>query len=329
MLRTYLRHILFYTALTAGLILPCSGCAARKQTLYEKQLLYFDTVLTLQFYAGEDGDELMEHCIALCEDYEQIFSRTDPGSELYALNHRSTPSVEVSDELAELITVGLEYHEKSGGLFDITIAPLSDLWDFKSQDTVIPDEEDIRRELAKVDASGISIEDHTVTFASDDIMIDLGALVKGYAADQMKAYLTEHGVVSGNLNLGGNVLTIGRKPDGSAWRIGVRMPFDPGNGLADVIEAEDQTVVSSGIYERCFEKDGVIYHHILDPGNGYPIRNDIWGVTIVCDSSLRGDALSTTCLTLGFEKACEFLAAQEGVKAEFILSDGNLYRFGV
>ena len=148
-------------------------------------------------------------------------------------------------------------------------------------------------------------------------MIDLGALVKGYAADEMAAYLKSEGVSSGLINLGGNVLTIGSKPDGSMWRIGIRKPFDS-DAIIDTVEVSDQTVVSSGVYERYFEQDGVIYHHILDPDTGYPIENGIWGDSIICSSSLQGDALSTTCLALGVEKASELIESLDGVEAVFI-----------
>lgn len=305
----------------------CAGCTRNTgETLYEKQLLYFDTIISLKFYAGENGGELMNHCEALCKEYEKIFSRTDEGSELYAVNHRSQNTVEISPELAELIAVGLDYYKQSQGKFDITIAPLSDLWDFKSEHPAVPAEDAIRKAAACVGADGITLTGQTLTFASADTMIDLGALAKGYAADHLKSYLTENGVTSGLLNLGGNVLAIGSRPDGSDWKIGIKKPFDKADALADTVSISDKTVVSSGIYERYFEQDGTIYHHILDPDTGYPIQNDIWGVSILCDSSLTGDALSTTCLTLGYEKASEFLSSLDGVEAVFVLSGGEVKR---
>jgi thiamine biosynthesis lipoprotein len=214
-------------------------------------------------------------------------------------------------DLAQVVT------RETDGAFDITVAPLSDLWDFKSPDASIPDAEDIAKEAAKVDASKVHLDGNTLSFDSRDTMIDLGALVKGYAADEMAAYLKSEGVSSGLINLGGNVLTIGSKPDGSMWRIGIRKPFDS-DAIIDTVEVSDQTVVSSGVYERYFEQDGVIYHHILDPDTGYPIENGIWGDSIICSSSLQGDALSTTCLALGVEKASKLIESLDGVEAVFI-----------
>ncbi len=303
----------------------CTGCSsAEKQISYEKQLLYFDTIIQLQFYANESGGELMEYCEQLCADYEKIFSRTDPDSELYKINHRTASSVEVSDEIADLIATGLMYYEISEGTFDITVAPLSDLWDFKSEDPSLPSETEITAALSHVNASSVSLNGNLLTFRDEHTMLDLGALVKGYAADHMKEYLTANGVTSGNLNLGGNVLTIGSKPDNTPWRIGIQMPFDSRGTLADVVEVSDQTVVSSGIYERYFEKDGIVYHHILDPHTGYPTNQDVWGVTIICDSSLTGDALSTTCLALGYERGRELIESLEDTEAIFILKGGEI-----
>ena len=294
------RNKVFPAALAAaGLLLSVCMHAEAKQKDYTAANFFFDTVISLRITADENGQELLNHCMDMCRNYEHIFSRTDESSELYAVNHRNTDTVEVSDELAYLIGVGLEYYEISEKKFDITVAPLSDLWDFKSPDASIPDAEDIAKEAAKVDASKVHLDGNTLSFDSRDTMIDLGALVKGYAADEMAAYLKSEGVSSGLINLGGNVLTIGSKPDGSMWRIGIRKPFDS-DAIIDTVEVSDQTVVSSGVYERYFEQDGVIYHHILD------------------SSSLQGDALSTTCLALGVEKASELIESLDGVEAVFI-----------
>ena len=312
------RNKVFPAALAAaGLLLSVCMHAEAKQKDYTAANFFFDTVISLRITADENGQELLNHCMDMCRNYEHIFSRTDESSELYAVNHRDTDTVEVSDELAYLIGVGLEYYEISEKKFDITVAPLSDLWDFKSPDASIPDAEDIAKEAAKVDASKVHLDGNTLSFDSRDTMIDLGALVKGYAADEMAAYLKSEGVSSGLINLGGNVLTIGSKPDGSMWRIGIRKPFDS-DAIIDTVEVSDQTVVSSGVYERYFGQDGVIYHHILDPDTGYPIENGIWGDSIICSSSLQGDALSTTCLALGVEKASELIESLDGVEAVFI-----------
>ena len=147
-------------------------------------------------------------------------------------------------------------------------------------------------------------------------MIDLGALVKGYAADRIAAWLREKGITSGLINLGGNVYALGGKPDGSAWKIGIQKPFD--TGIVDTVEVKDQSVVSSGVYERCFELNGTLYHHILNPETGYPVQNGLWGVSIISDSSLQGDALSTVCMLLGQNEAMDLIRRTDGVRAIFV-----------
>ncbi|MDO4632798.1 MAG: FAD:protein FMN transferase [Eubacteriales bacterium] len=309
------------TAAAAAMLLTMNTTVLAAQERYDKTTLYFDTVVSLSFYADDNGEELMDHCMDICAEIENTFSRTLETSELYQINHRTENTVEVSDGIAELVSLGLEYYEISGGKFDITIAPLSDVWDFKSENATIPPQEKIDEALKKVDATAVHIDGNTITFDRDDTMLDLGALAKGYAADKLSDYLKSEGVTSGLINLGGNVLTIGSKPDGKAWKIGIQEPFNQHGDYCTIVEAVDQSVVTSGIYERYFKQDDVIYHHILDPKTGYPIQNDIWGVTILSSSSLLGDALSTTSLALGVDAAKELIESMDGVEAIFIRDD--------
>lgn len=302
-----------------GIFLSMTGCEKKNaEKEIARQTLYFDTVISISFYADERGEEWMTHCMEMCEQYEKIFSRTREDSELYAVNHRVSDRIAVSPELLEVVQKGLEFYEISGGKFDITVAPLSDLWDFKSEDAKVPEQAEIEKALALVGADRVHVEGQELVFADQTTMIDLGALVKGYAADQIKAYLEEKGVTSGLINLGGNVLAIGKKPDGSLWKIGIQKPFASHQEMADTVQVDGQTVVSSGIYERCFEQDGRIYHHILDPKNGYPVENDIEGITIIGESSLVGDAFSTTCLLLGVERTKEIISEHPELKAVII-----------
>lgn len=306
-------------------VLLLTGCAARTgPQLYEKQMLFFDTIISLRFYAGENGSELMEHCRQMCEEFEHTFSRTREDSELYRINHRTHQTVEVSEAMAELVTVGLEYYEKSGGKFDITIAPLSDLWDFKSESPSVPAQREIDEALKKIGGEEVHVDGTLLTFEQEDIMLDLGALAKGYAADRLKDYLTAEGVTSGLIDLGGNILTIGNRPDGGKWRVGLQKPFAERGESFETVEVSDQTVVSSGIYERYFEQDGEIYHHILDPDTGYPVKSDIQSVSVICGSSLRGDALSTAGLALGSEEAQKLLSQEKGVRAVLVLENGEI-----
>ncbi|MDD3339988.1 MAG: FAD:protein FMN transferase [Lachnospiraceae bacterium] len=296
-------------------VLAVTGCGAKttsEEQLVSKSGFYFDTSISLQIYS-EQGEALLEKCFSLCAELEKTFSRTLETSELYKVNHRSSDTVEVSDDLAKVIRVGLDYGDLSDGVLDITIAPVTDLWDFKSQEHHLPAEADIQAALAKVDYKKVHLDGTTLTFDSPDTMLDLGAVAKGYCADRLKEYLTSQGVKSGLINLGGNVLTLGSKPDGSDWNVGIQKPFADRGVVERTVSVTDKSVVSSGIYERYFELDGVLYHHVLDPATGYPVKTDLAETTIVTDASVYGDAMSTICLLKGKDGANAFI---EKMKAQ-------------
>ena len=311
----------------AAVVFVCSLTGCREQdTLVSKQGFYFDTVIKISISGkGKKASEkILDQCMALCQKYENIFSRTREDSEVYQINHRSTGSVKVSEDVQRLITAAMEYYKLSDGKFDITVAPLEDLWDFTGENPRVPSPDEIQEALDKVGMSGISLDGDTLTFENDAAMIDLGALAKGYIADRLKEFLGEQGVSKGVINLGGNVLTLGKKSDGSPWKVGIQKPFADRNELLAVVEADGRSVVSSGTYERYFEENNKRYHHVLDPATGYPVENSLTQVTILSDSSLQGDGLSTSCLLLGYEKGRELAESLEGVEAAFVLEDGTI-----
>lgn len=293
-------------AVTASL----SGCSRQEQLVSESGM-YFDTSIQIQV-ADKNGKTLLRKCFSICKEMEDTFSATNPDSELYQVNHRDTNQLEISDDLAEAITVGLEYGEKTNGVFDITIRPLAELWDFRGENPTVPDEAAIQEALAKVDYRKVSVADNTLTFENENIMLDLGGLAKGYIADRLKDYLVENNVKSAMINLGGNVLAIGNKPDGTPWNVGVQRPYAQRNDVLSVQEITDQTVVSAGTYERYFEEDGKVYHHVLDPRTGYPADSGLDQVTFVLDNSTQADILSTTCLILGTQESGTVLA-EDGI----------------
>ena len=171
----------------------------------------------------------------------------------------------------------------------------------------------------------IKITGNTVTLSDAQAAIDLGAIAKGYIGDRVKDFLLSKGITSGMINLGGNVLVIGEKPDGSLWKIGIRKPFsEDGSELSAVVSAADQSVVTSGTYERYFIKDNTLYHHILNTQTGYPARTGLSSVSILSDGSAKGDALSTICFLLGPEKGMDLIEKTDGVEALFITEEGEL-----
>ena len=335
-----------FSMFTASLILcpaVLSGCSA--QTKSEENTaadsrepisataIKLNTAVTVTIYDSNDKNLLTE-CMNLCDKYEKIFSRTASDSELYQLNHRELAPVEgtentyqVSDDLAELVSEGLDYSELSEGAFDIAIEPLTSLWDFTAEDPQVPEDSLIQAALPKCDYHNISVDKdkNEITLKTDDTAIELGAIAKGYIADRLKDYLVSQNVKSAIINLGGNVLCIGEKPDNSAFKIGIQKPFADRSETIAVMDIKDKSVVSSGIYERCFEQNGTLYHHLLNPETGYPCDNGLIAVTIISDKSVDGDALSTTCFALGLEDGMKLAESLDDVQAFFVTSDYEIH----
>ena len=303
-----------------------------------------NTAVQITIYDSQDK-ALLNDCLALCDKYELVFSRTNEKSELYKLNHRkdvsggdfstdgpTTPcpvsgtadTWHISEDLAALLSEGLDITRESDGAFDIAIAPLTSLWDFTAEDPEVPDDAAIQKALPLCSSDGVTIDGQDITLPSDDIQFDVGAIAKGYIADRLKDFLIKKGVKSAIINLGGNVLCIGSKPDGTPFKIGIQKPFADRNETEAVMDIIEKSVVSSGIYERCFKQDGKLYHHILNPQTGYPYDNGLISVTIISDQSVDGDALSTTCFALGLEDGLKF-AEKKGVQAVFITEDYELH----
>ena len=303
-----------------------------------------NTAVQITIYDSQDK-ALLDDCLALCDKYELIFSRTNEKSELYKLNHRKDTSDKdtntdrqttpypvsgtadtwhISEDLAALLSEGLDITRESDGAFDIAIAPLTSLWDFTAEDPKVPDDAAIQKALPLCSSDGVTIDGQDITLPSDDIQFDVGAIAKGYIADRMKDLLVKKGVKSAIINLGGNVLCIGSKPDGTPFKVGIQKPFADRNETEAVMDITGKSVVSSGIYERCFKQNGKLYHHILNPKTGYPYDNSLISVTIISDQSVDGDALSTTCFALGLEDGLKF-AEKKGVQAVLITEDYELH----
>ena len=303
-----------------------------------------NTAVQITIYDSQDK-ALLDDCLALCDKYELVFSRTNEKSELYKLNHRKDTSDKdpntdrqttpypvsgtadtwhISEDLAALLSEGLDITRESDGAFDIAIAPLTSLWDFTAKDPKVPDDAAIQKALPLCSSDGVTIDGQDITLPSDDIQFDVGAIAKGYIADRLKDLLVKKGVKSAIINLGGNVLCIGSKPDGTPFKVGIQKPFADRNETEAVMDITGKSVVSSGIYERCFKQNGKLYHHILNPKTGYPYDNSLVSVTIISDQSVDGDALSTTCFALGLEDGLKF-AEKKGVQAVFITEDYKLH----
>ena len=312
------------------------GCTRNTEPI-SRTGFYFDTVIQITLYDTED-DSVLDDCFDLAEKYENLFSATKEGTDVWNINHANGKTVTVSEETVALLVKSVDYANTTEGRIDPTIHPVSALWDFGSEGKAhVPEETEIKEALSHVsydnirfgvgpsEETGESVY-NTVTLQDPEAAIDLGFIAKGYIADKMKEYLLSQGIESACISLGGNVLTIGEKPDGSPFRIGIQEPFAPEGTTLDTVEVRDTSVVTSGIYERYFYEGDTLYHHVLNTATGYPVDNELAGVTIICESSIKADALSTACLCLGLEEGRRYLDAEKDVAYLLITKDGMQYR---
>ena len=304
--------------LMAAVLWLLGGCAAAAQPLTESRVA-LDTVVTLTLYDTTDR-ALLTDCFDEIARYEALFSRTRADSEIAALNAADGAEVALSADTRDLLAIGRDYGARTDGALDITIGPVSALWDFEAE--TVPDAAALSDAAARVNWRALELTDTGARLPAG-MAVDLGGIAKGYIADRLAERLRAAGVDSALLDLGGNIYALGKK-DGRPFAVGIRDPQDA-NALAAVVRVSDRSVVTSGVYERGFERDGVTYHHLLDPATGWPVQNGLSSVTIVSDRSVDGDALSTACFVRGLADGLALVEATDGVEALFIETDGTLH----
>ena len=283
----------------------------------------FDTVCAVS--ADVDAAALRE-VEALCARYELLLSRFNPESRLFALNAAEGKLIDAGDELASVLRAALGYCERTGGLFDITMGSVCRLWDFKRG--VVPDDAAIAQALAHVDWRNVQVEGTQARIANPQATIDLGGMAKGYIADRVINLLKCRGATTGVVNLGGNVACLGGKPDGSAWNVGLRAPVPSGGSLQAAsftsVSVCGKSVVTSGVYERAFMRDGRVLHHILDPRTGKPAETDVLSATVIADKSIDADGYTTALIIMGAEQALTFAEQTPGIEAILLTTNAHL-----
>ena len=301
----------------AFLLTGCSGAPAQEPET--ATFFAMDTAMDFTVY----GDAaLLDEAETLIGSLEEQVSVTDEHSDIYAIDH--TGSGSLSGNAAELMEQALELCRRTGGALDISVYPIVRAWGFTTGGYQVPDEETIQSLLPLVDYTQIQYDAATgVVTLPEGMEIDLGSVAKGYAGQLAAQMLREHGVQSALLNLGGNVQTVGAKPDGSPWQIGIKDP--QGEDAMMVLSVEDQAVVTSGGYERYFEQDGQTYWHIMDPSTGHPADSGLISVTIVGDEGVVCDGLSTALFVMGLEKAADLWAQSGDFEAVFVTASGEVY----
>lgn len=301
-----------------------TSCSS-KTILQEPQSRSFfamDTYMTMTAY-GEHAESALNQAEERVTNLEKMWSVTDENSEIYAVGHSGGNPVQVSDETAELLDFSLEISDLTNGALDCTMYPILAEWGFTTSDYKIPTDEKISQLLENTGYEKVELDGNFVVIP-DDMQIDLGAVGKGYTGDLIVDMLQENGVDSALLDLGGNIQTIGTKPDGTEWKLGLRSPFDEGSFAT--LEVSDCAVITSGGYERYFVgDDGETYWHILDPETGRPAHSGLVSVTIVGKEGRLCDALSTSLFVMGLDKAAELWKQRDDFEMVLVTDDGEIY----
>jgi len=324
--------IRFMTVLvfTVTLIITQTGCGGVEKI--EKSSYYMDTICTITIYDMEDmseenANEAIDSAFGLCAEMEATISATIETSDVYKINEADGAPVECSDVTVELLKMGMDYGDLSGGKFDVTLGQVTDLWDFHGENPAVPSASAVEKALKAVDYQQIQISGNKVSMADPDGKINLGGIGKGFIADRAAGHLESLGVTSAIVNFGGNIVAIGENA-GDPFKIGIKDPNSESGDILGAVTVSDATVVTSGVYERCFEEDGKVYHHILDVETGYPVDSDVVSVTLTAPKGYSGvcDALSTTCLIYGVEEGLKLIEGADNVEAIFVDRDGEIHK---
>lgn len=304
----------------AALLLACLLLAAcGMEMVAAREFFAMDTLMQVKVWgSAEAADDARQELLRL----EKLLSVTSKDSDISRLNLNQTATV--CEETAVLLQTALALSARTGGAFDPTVYPLVQLWGFTEETQHVPQHDALQAALARVSTENVIVSGSKVEL-KNGAQIDLGAIAKGYAAERCAALLAAADIKAALLSLGGNVQTVGSKPDGTKWAIGIADPAQPTHSLATLRFTGSLALVTSGGYQRYFEEDGVRYHHILDPETGMPAQSGLASVTILADSGTLADALSTALFVMGLEKATEFWRASDDFEAVFITDSGDIF----
>lgn len=307
-----------------ALLFLCSGCAQSKPA--QRQIFAMDTVMFFTAYGGD-----AENTLTQAQDYilqlEQALSVTRTESDIAQINQNSGSWVQVGEETFSLLLTARDLCLSTGGVLDITAYPAVKAWGFTTGEYRIPAPAELSQLAERIDYSRLELDKANCSVRLPQGMeLDLGAVAKGWAGEQLAKLLKAQGIESATLSLGGNVQTVGCKPDGSPWRVGIQDPHSQQGAYLASVDAADMAVVTSGGYERYFEENGVHYCHIISPETATPAQSGLASVTIIGSSGTLCDAYSTALFLMGSEDAARFWQNHQ-TEFEYILvlDDGSIH----
>lgn len=296
---------------------------------YEETEFLMGTIANIKIY-NEGKEDVLEKAFARVVELDEKIDVNKPNSEISQLNQNAgIQPVELSDDMYELMKKAYYYSEESDGGFDMTIGPITELWHIGYDDARKPEQAEIDAALELVDYTLVEFDDEnqTVYLPKEGMRIDLGAIAKGFITDEVVEVLTANGVDTAIVDMGGNIFVMGHSTRGAdePWNIGIQNPFGERGEIIGMLPAFDQSIVTSGIYERNLEVDGELYHHLMNPETGYPFENEIAGVSVVTNVSMDGDGLSTSVFSMGLEQGLEYVNSLEDTEAVFVTKGKEVY----
>lgn len=280
------------------------------------------------YFKGEQAEKWLTEASLMLRHYEQVFSANSDQSQLFSLKTTAAKRpVVVDQDLYELIRIGRDHSLEPNSFLNIAIGPLIKLWRIGFDEARVPSQEEITQVLERLDPAAIVLDDeqHSVFFAKQGLEVDLGAIAKGYFADKIMDFFIEKNPVSAMIDIGGNLLVYGESPKQNPdWDVGIQNPFLPRGNCVAKVKIRDQSVVTSGIYERTFDHNGNTYHHIFDSQTGYPVENNVASLTIIADKSLDCDLYTTKLFGLDPRSILATVNKIDGMEAIVITVDGQL-----
>lgn len=325
------RKIIAVLIIAISVLSIISGCTSNNKKASSEPIakteFVLGTLVTIKIYDDVE-EEIFHKVFSRLKEIENKMTINAERSEVIDINAKAGKDfAKVSEDTFYVIKRGKYFSEISKGRFDISIGPLVKLWNIGTEGAKVPSKEEIESKKVLVNYNDVVLNEAElkVMLKDEGMTLDLGGIAKGYGSDAVVDILKENNIKHAIINLGGNVFAYGNKPDGTPWRIGVQNPQSSRGEYIGITKAVNQTVVTSGIYERFFEEDGKRYNHILDTDTGYPVENNLAGVSIIADSSIDADSLSTAVFALGLKEGMKLIEGLDNAEAVFVTKDSEVY----
>ncbi|TVP91341.1 FAD:protein FMN transferase [Alkalibacterium sp.] len=296
---------------------------------YERTEFLLGTVANMRVF-NQDGEDAMDKAFDRVKELDEWFSMQNPDSEISEVNRQAgIEPVEVSEEVFYVMERALHFAEESGGSFDPTIGAVTSLWGIGQEYAAVPDQDELDAAVAVVDYQLVELDEdnQTIYLQEEGMVLDLGAIAKGYITDEAARVLVEEGVNTAIVDLGGDIVVVGNSTRGEddPWNVGIQNPYGDRGDIIGMVPVSDRAIVTSGIYERLVRDGDDEYHHLMNPDTGYPFENNISGISIIADNAMDADAIANIAFSLGVEEGLDYINGLEGVEVIYTTNDLEVF----